>query len=71
MPEVRRHPVYLSDREVTLIERALRAYAAVMQIQTAAPSPREADDNVRAPSHIQTHRNCKCPQPSLEGENLK
>jgi hypothetical protein len=60
-PDIRRHTVFLSDREIGVIERAVRAYAVLMQIQTAAPSKREANDNAHACAVIQNHTRCKCP----------
>jgi hypothetical protein len=62
-PDIRRHVVYLSDREIGVVERAVRAYAVLMQIQTAAPSKREANDNAHACAVIQAHGHCKCPVP--------
>jgi hypothetical protein len=60
-PDARRHPVLLSDREVLVLERAVRAYAAVMRIQGATDAPREeADLNARVGSLIQEHRHCAC-----------
>lgn len=59
---MRRHVTYLSDREVGVVERALKAYHTVLGIQTAARSPREADDIAHVAATIQAHsQHCKCP----------
>jgi hypothetical protein len=60
--DVRRHTLYLSDREILVHERAVQAYAAVMRIQGATGSLKEeADANARIGSLIQEHRHCTCP----------
>jgi len=56
----RRHVVHLSDREIGIIERAMKTHASVMRIQTTAPSPREADETARAAAVIQQHLHCDC-----------
>jgi hypothetical protein len=62
-PDIRRHVVYLSDREIHVVERAVRAYAVLMQIQTAAPSRHEANVTAQACATIQSHTRCMCPVP--------
>jgi hypothetical protein len=58
--EPRRHTLDLSDQEIKMLERAVLAYAALMRIQTAAPSPKEADENSRVASLIQRHLHGTC-----------
>ena len=63
----RRHRVLLTDQEVLLNERALLAYAKLIQIQTSASPKQEADDTARLASVVQAHRRCTCPSP-VEGD---
>lgn len=61
---VRRHVVYFSDREVMLLDRAVKAYIQIIRIKTDITNVRtEADDSVRVSGIITGHRNCKCPVP--------
>lgn len=61
MAEIRRHPLFLSDREILVLERAVWAYASVMRIQTGSgPTVDEAEMNAKVGALIQEHRHCDC-----------
>lgn len=65
---LRRHTMHVSDKEVMLLDRAVRAYAQILTIQAAVNTRTEADDTARVSSVIQGHRNCTCPTPDLPPE---
>lgn len=60
MTEEARHTVNLTDRQVTLIERALLAYSQVIRIQTAAASKTEMDEAASVTATVQQHLHCHC-----------
>lgn len=59
----RRHLVYFSDRELVMLDRAIRGYAQVLAIQTAANTRTEANDAAHVSSVVQGHYHCTCPVP--------
>lgn len=65
---LRRHTLHVSDKEVMLLDRAVRAYAQILTIQAAVNTRTEADDTARVSSVIQAHRHCQCPTPDLPPE---
>lgn len=56
----RKHAIRFSDAEVSLLNHALLAYAAVLRIQTNAESRFDADRTARVSSLIQLHLRCDC-----------
>jgi hypothetical protein len=58
-----RHTLTLTDRQVTLLERALLAYAQLIRIQTAAATKTEMDESASVTATIQQHLHCGCPMP--------
>lgn len=63
--QLRRHQVDLSDAEVSLIERALRCYAQVIQIQTSGMRLDELKHAAHVSILVQRHQppgNCECPK---------
>jgi hypothetical protein len=65
MPEnLRRHSVLLSDRELVMLERAVRVYAEVIRIQVPIHQPQsEANAAAHVAGVMQGHHNCTCPSP--------
>jgi hypothetical protein len=65
MPEqIRRHAVYVSDRELVVLERAVKAYVEVIRIQTPIHAPqREANDAAHVAAVFHGHHSCACPVP--------
>jgi hypothetical protein len=61
----RRHQLFVSDLEIALLERSLRCYAQVMQIQTSSTPQREAQDTAHLSVIVQQHTRqgggCGCP----------
>lgn len=56
----RRHVVQLSDRDIDVIDRALRGYFAHLR-QVAVPDVNvEAHAAIKASGMIQFHKNCDC-----------
>ena len=62
-PDPRRHTLLVSDKELVVIERALRAYAQFMQLQRVADPRTEAIHTAHVVGLVQNHFRCACPVP--------
>jgi hypothetical protein len=59
----RRHTLLVSDKELVVIERALRAYAQFMQLQRIADPRTESIHTAHVVGIVQEHFRCTCAQP--------
>ena len=60
---IRRHALFLSDREIRLVDRTLLIYLALLRIIQVVGSKRESNDIAHITRATQAHFRCKCPVP--------